>query len=468
MQSTMQLSKHNNSPLRQLRRRGPVTSLFGLGLAILGACSAQTLESEGDQHMRRARFVDALDAYEAAKASGNSSKDLPEKMQEAYFSAKLQEGCEYLFAGKLLQANNVFRELAARFPENPTITKWLEKSERDLSRYLTVVGKDHLGVRNYEKAIECFKKAIDLDPNNAVASASLERTVTILQWRAEKGELLWREGLRSINESSPLQAQSQIQNSLEYVPDRPEAADLLSDLKQQIGELRQRLGRDLEDKGQFKAAEKQYRLAATYGYAPPDVQSAIQRTGDEGKADELVRTSDLALAKNDYARARTALEKARSYTKNTENLTAIDARLFQVAEKQNAYEYKVAQVSEFEGKLEDAIAKFTALDARAPGYRDCRERIDRLGRQLQDSKEAYEDGLKQLEAGNLENARSKFKAAIFLSAINVSARAKLKEVESMIDAKNRPKPAENKTPESVPEKPKEETPASKPSDGGRG
>ena len=249
-----------------------------------------------------------------------------------------------------------------------------------------------------------------------------------------EGELLWREGLRAIHEGYPLIAENNIQNSLEYTPDRADASDMLGDLKQTIADLRQRLAQSLEDKGQYYAAMQQYKLAKNTGSTADTLDSAIQRTTNEAKADECVRKSDLALAKKDFDSAQKFLEDAKSLTRNAENLTAIDAKLFQVREKRVYSDFTAALVLEFEGKLEDAQAQYEAVDAKSPGYRDTRERIDRLKRTIRDATEAYNEGMKKLEAGDYDGARLKFKAAVFLHPFLKDARDELKKAEDKVKA----------------------------------
>lgn len=438
-------SRHDLAPLGAL-------ILPTVGLVLLGAagCASRTAEQSGDELMREAKFGDAIAAYESARREGSASPTLEAKLRDAQLGAQVAEAQRLHFEGKLAKSNQMFREIAAQVPDNPTVAAWLEKSQRDLSRMITQLGKEHLSVREYEQAIEAFKKALDLDPTNTDASSGLERTAKILQWRAEKGELLWREGLRAINEGSPAVAKTSIENSLDYTPDRPEAPEMLDDLRRTLADLRQRLAMSLEEKGQYYAAMQQYRLAQSTGGVDESLETAIQRTAAEAQADECVRRSDVALAKRDFDRAAKYLQDAKGLTKNPENLAAIDAKLFQVEEKRRDADAKAAVLLEFEGKLEEALEAMKALDARAPGYRDLRERMDRLARQIREAKEAAADGMRLQEEGDLENARLKFKAAVFLYPFLGDARARLKHVEEQLRAKAKSGAAPASAPASKP------------------
>jgi tetratricopeptide (TPR) repeat protein len=436
---TAQPSPTRRHPLTPRPTRAP-RALAAAALTLAAACASASFESQGDELMRQTQFADAVVYYEKAIAEGHPSEALELKHREARYAAEMKRGQREHFEGKLVPANTTFRALAAQLPDNAAVQAWLKKSERDLSRKLTQMGKEHLTLREYDAAIQYLKKAIDLDATNEDAATALERAATILEWRAEKGEALWREGLRSWNEGSPLQAEAQIQSSLDYTPDRPEAQDVLADVKTQIAELRQRLATNLEEKGQIYSAREQYKRVRGLGMGGNELDAAIERTDKEVKADEKVRAAEIALAKFDFAKARKLLEEAKGLTMNPENLSAIDARLFQVGEKQNDIEFQRAILSEFEGKFDLAIERLTALDQRTPGYRDVRERLDRIRRQMADSKAAYEEGVKLLGDGKLDDARSKFKAAIFLHPLYRDARDKLKETEAAIKARDR-KPA---------------------------
>jgi hypothetical protein len=56
---------------------------------------------------------------------------------------------------------------------------------------------------------------------------------------------------------------------------------------------------------------------------------------------------------------------------------------------------------------------------------------------MADSKAAYEEGVKLYDEGKLDDARSKFKAAIFLHPLYRDAREKLKVTEAAIKARDR-------------------------------
>lgn len=419
----------------RVRRASRLLSIVGILVAV--GCGATPLEAEGDLYMRQARFADAYDSYKRAQAKGPASEQLQVKLREAYLATELQKAQTDLFAGRLVVANTTLRALAAQMPDNPAVMAWLKKSERDLSRLLSDHGKENLALRNYDAAIRALKKAIDLDPSNDDAADALERAATILEWRAEKGDSLWRDGLKAMAEGNPLQAEAQIRSSLQYTPDRPGAQDVLGDLKLTVAELRQRLASNLEAKGQISAAERQYKIAKSLGLSGEEIQIALDRTSKEVKADEKVRAAEIALTRNDFEKAAGFLKEARDLTIHPENRTAIDARLFQVQERANDADFKQALVAEFEGKFDIALERLRALDERSPGYRDTRERMDRISKQLKDATTAYEEGNKLFEVGELDKARAKFRAAIFLHPLFLDAREKLKEVDAAIRARDR-------------------------------
>lgn len=400
------------------------------------ACKSASYESEGDGAMREARFSDALTAYRLAeKHGGTNDKVLSSKIREAYIATNLQIGREYLFQSDFVRANSVLQQLAAEAPESPKVREWLAKAEQNLSRKLTEDGKERMGVREYESAVKLFEKALQYNPQNTDAKDALERAKGIIKWRAEKGELLWKGGLRAISEGQPEVAESKLSAVGEYTNAHPDADDYLSEVRAVVGDSHYRLAVGLEKKGQWFAALQQYKKAKNLHASPSGMDAAIERVEKEVKADQLYHSGKNAIAQEEFEKARERLQKALSMTQYKDNQIAIEAALALTTEKQNEKEHRNAVDLELEGRLADAISALENLDKRAPAYHDTRERMDRLKRQLNDANSNYKEAVAKFDAGDFLGARAKLKAALFLQPFMPEARAKLKEVEAAIATK---------------------------------
>ncbi|MFN0207312.1 MAG: hypothetical protein ACKVS6_13485 [Planctomycetota bacterium] len=406
----------------------------GAGI-LLFACRASSYESEGDDHMRAAHFSEALASYRMAEASGGKGdKQLSAKLREAYIAAQLEAGSRLLFDSEFEKSYELFRLLAAAEPDNAIVTKWLKKSEDNLSRKLTVDGKEKMGVREYEPAVKLFERALKYNPDNSDAAEALVRAKTIIKWRADKGELLWKAGMRAISDGQPAIAAANLSAVGDYTHAHPEANEYVSEVRTLVGDQHFGIATNLEKDGQFFAALRQYNKSKTMRATPAGIDDAIARVKDEVRADQLYYSAKGALARQEFDKASDRLQKALELTDRPENIIAIEAKIAEVNEGRNEYEYKTAVDIEQEGRFGDAIVAFTKLDARVPAFNDTRERIDRLTRQIRDSSKNYEEALERLKTNDLLGARSKLKAALFLQPFMAEARAKLKEVEALIAA----------------------------------
>lgn len=406
----------------------------GAGL-LLFACRASSYESEGDNYMRAARFSHALASYRRAEASGGKGDtQLTAKLRQAYIASQVDAGSRQLFNGEFEKSYELFRLLASAEPDNDIVIKWLKKSEVNLSRSLTVEGKDKMGVREYESAVKLFERALKYDPSNNDATEALARAKTIIKWRADKGELLWKSGMRAISDGQPAIAAASLSAVADHTASHPEADDYISEVRTLIGDQHFGMATNLEKDGQFFSALRQYNKAKTMRATPAGIDDAIARLKDEVRADQLYYSAKGALARQEFDKANDRLQKALDLTDRPENKLAIEAKIAEVNESRNEYEYKTSVEIEQEGRFADAIAAFTKLDSRVPAFNDTRERIDRLGRQIRDSSKNYEEALERLNNNDLLGARAKLKAALFLQPFMPEARAKLKEVESQIAA----------------------------------
>lgn len=406
--------------------------------ASIAACKSSSYESEGDQFMRDHQFSAAYEAYRLAEHHGGTGdKTLTAKIREAYLASQVATAQNLIFTGEYVRANEILQQLSAEAPESPTVQFWYRKSEKDLSRKLTEDGKERMGVREYAAAIELFEKALRFDPQNRDAKDTLDRAKTIQKWRAEKGELLWKGGLRAISEGLPEVAESKLSAVEEYTSLHADVGDYLSEVRTVVGDNYYRMASSLEKDGQWFAALEQYKKAKTYKASPAGIDDAIARVEKEVKADQLVNAGKSALARDEFDSARDKLKKAFDMTTAKENRIAIEAALAEVSEKQNATEHQAAVDLELEGKLAESIEAFRRLDQRAPAFNDTRERIDRLTRQLTDAIANYKDGLAKFESGDILGARAKLKAALFLQPFMPEARAKLKEVDAAIAAQKK-------------------------------
>ncbi|MBI3818106.1 MAG: hypothetical protein HY286_05390 [Planctomycetes bacterium] len=412
-----------------------------LGVAILLAsvgCRGASYESDGDEYFRECNFSGAFESYKMAEASGRrGNPTLEAKLKEASVYADLDRGRQLGFQGEYQKSYDLLEQLAARAPENPRVSEWLTKATRSLSRKFTEDGKERMGVREYDQAIQLLEKALRYNPKNQDAIDTLERAKTILKWRTEKGELMWHGGLRAISESQPEMAESKLTAVPNFTDAHNDVDDYISEVRAVVGDNHYRMATGLEKKGQWFAALVEYKKARTLHATPTGIDAAVARMEVEVKADQYYHAGKNSLARDEFEHARDRLTKALDATKNKDNRIAIEAALAQVTEKQNAKEHKDAVNLELEGRLAEAIDALRILDTRSPAYGDTRERIDRLTRQLRDAQGNYKDALAKLDTGDLLGGRAKLKAALFLQPFMPEARAKLKEVDAALAAQKK-------------------------------
>jgi tetratricopeptide (TPR) repeat protein len=408
---------------------------------LLFSCRAASYESEGDEYMRASppRFAEALAAYRMAEASGGrGDKTLMAKIRRAYIDSQIDVGRSMLFMGDLEGSFDLFERLASEVPDHPTVQQWLRKARENYSHRLTTDGKERMGVRDYDAAIKLFERALQYNPTNTDARETLERARTIVKWRAEKGELMWKGGMRAISEGQTEVAESKLSSVENYTDAHPEAGEYVAEVRTLVGDRHFSLATSLEKDGQFFAAKQQYTRARNLKATPAGIDEAIARVSEEVKADQYYHAGIGALNRGDFDLAKARLDKALATTKRPENKTAIEARLAEVEEKRSEAEYKEATDMELEGRFADAIEALKKLDARVPAYRDTREKIDRLSRQTRDAEKNYQEAVAKFEAGDLAGARAKLKAALFLQPFMPQARKMLKEVEAALAAQAKP------------------------------
>lgn len=400
------------------------------------ACRSASYESDGDDFKARGKFREAAEAYRMAGAgTSRASARLNDKYRDSDLSARLEAGRMFLFAGEFTKANEIFNLLAIDAPSSPQVRAWLLKSERNYSRELTRQGKDRMGVREYDQAIQLFEKALRLDPENGDARDTLARAKMIVKWRAEKGELLWRSGLRAINEAQSEVAESKLSGVADLTNAHPNADEYLSEVRTLIGDGHYRLAKGLEESGRWFGALKEYEQARKLKASPAGLEAAIARMEREVKADQILHSAEMALAKEEFAKAREKFDKALSLSGDKETRIAIEASMARLEEARNSAEHKSAIDLELQGDLAGAIDALKTLDSRAPAYNDTRERMDRLKRQLADADSNLKEARAKFDAGDLLGARAKVKAALFLQPFMPDARNLLREIETAISAK---------------------------------
>jgi len=415
--------------------RAPLLST-GLGLLLLlgvGACRSTSFERDGDALMKNAQFSEALAAYRQAEAGGRQDGTLKAKIRDAYVASQIENGRMLLARREFMKAVDIFQDVVSAAPDSGVAHQWLMKAERDYSRKLTEDGKDRLGVREYEDAIQQFEKALKYDPENTDARDSLERAKTILQWRQEKGQAMWKAGLRAAQAGDTYIAKTDVQNALDVPVSPPNSKELLTDLKSTLGNDRAQLATKLEADGQWNAAQRMYRDAKLLKSSAPGVDGAEDRMKLEVKADSHVHAAQMLLAKGEFDAAQRRLGMAKELTKDKENLLAIEARLHEVEEKRAEHDYKEAVNMELEGRVEDSVVALKALDVRHPAYLDVREKIDRLQSQvIAPTKIAYQEAKDALAKEDWMTARARLKTVLFLQPFYGDARALLRSVEARL------------------------------------
>ena len=389
--------------LRSPLRSAPLLLLTGLLWAAAAGCANSSSHfPDAERHTLQADWFQAWAAIQLAREESPGDP----AVEAAYW--RIRTGY-LLWRAQRMVFGNAERDALAELekvltldPEDPIALAWKQKAIEKLANRTAARGEALRRAGDLDAALQAYHEALLHQPGNQLAEEGLAELG--LNWEAHRtaAQQHYLDGLRALAQQFADQAQYHFEMALSLDPTLDVVREPLARVQRQVAQDRLVAARAMIDQGAYEAAR--YVLEALKKDLPDldgvDELAAIAER--ESDAIRLKGEGQLALARGELAVARTAFEKALETSER--QAEQIGELLLLLHERELDASYFGAQDLELQGQLEEALVGFEAIAERSPGYRDARARAQDLQVRIDETKLAYDAGLKAEEGGDAEAA----------------------------------------------------------------
>jgi pentatricopeptide repeat protein len=377
------------SPHHVSARRPRLAPLGLVALALLGACRAGGEERETvDELLDRQAWGEAYReaALRADEAPGDERAAA--ELERARVAYCMAQGRELALSGEVEEALALFEELERQGVAPSAVAQWLTKCRRMLSEERRIEGWELELQGDFSLAAERYRAAVAYWPEDEFARAGLERIEMLAAWRREQRADYYHSGTRELRNFQLPEARRSFEAALKFVPEDPDAARRVAEVRSVQAEERLTLAVQLGEQGFFHAAATELRIAKDLvpDLANIDALLAIAEleisvSDALGDAERLVRrgSTDEAIALIEAQLARTMLQTG-----------TVTESLLQAREQRLEERYEAALTFEREFEFPEAVAAYDELVEIAGGfYADALTRRDTLSTYIDLAAELY-------------------------------------------------------------------------------
>ncbi len=210
---------------------------------------------------------------------------------------KFDEGMAFYREGRLVEAENRFKEVVQLSPYNIKAKFWLKKCRFKLAHEHFVRGRIFYQKREYKEALDQWYSALVLNPRYPHLQEAIQR-VEMQQKNRDMNRKL-EAALSLYGEGQTDEALKILDQILSYEPSNNKVRSLMGQIRSEMANQHVVAGRDLYRQGHFNQAIAQWKRATDYGY---DTESADQLISQA--KDAIVHRKEELKAEEDAVRKR--------------------------------------------------------------------------------------------------------------------------------------------------------------------
>lgn len=359
---------------------------WAAALALLAGCTSP-LEAEADLAFQMGRYTRAHDLYAGLLDEHPGNEDLARKEQVSRLAAWFALGREAVFQDRLALAAAYFRKVLAEIPDHGGGRAWLAKVQSKQADLLVHEAQGQVSRQAFDQARRLAGQALALWPGHEDALHLLAELDGRRARERQLGRFLLAEGLKvnqEMVESANLPVVRHYLKGARVLLGEEFTHDwVLAEVERRMGEqalaqVRESLGRDENASALVEASLTGSLLPEVPGL--DELKALAQR---ELEADALAEQARQLILRGDPEGGRAKMAQAAETSRNRAGL--FKAAQVEVEEARLAREFEEALDREAQGRYEEALARYQAIAAQHPFFRDSEARARELAANLEEA-----------------------------------------------------------------------------------
>ena len=293
--------------------------------------------------------------YQDAQILQNAAIDLKGSPRPLFAEHKLavdkfDEGMDFYRQGRLVEAENRFKEVVQLSPYNIKAKFWLKKCRFKLAHEHFVRGRIFYQKRQYKEALDQWYSALVLNPRYPHLQEAIQR-VEMQQKNRDMNKKL-EAALTLYGEGQTDEALKILDQILSYEPSNAKVRSLMGQIRSEMANQHVVAGRDLYRQGHFNQAIAQWKRATDYGYDTESSDQLIAQAKDAivKRHQELKAEEKAALKRREEAIAAAKKKAEQRKEKKKSVQTASASVSSQTAQGSSTPPLQTAAVSEEDKK----------------------------------------------------------------------------------------------------------------------
>jgi hypothetical protein len=349
---------------------------------VLAACATRTALDDSHYYQRlgdHLRAYQVLDNLRNEQLASNGSVDatLEQEHQRAYLAYLCARAEQNIFEEREERALGDLAELDTIAPGYPGVEALRERALRKRAARLVTEGGEELRRKDYVHALARFEQGRAIDPTSVEAKEGIKAVYEATERMGKRAQEQFLEAVRKLPELRFVEVQWHTTNALHNTPDAEDAKQLQDKARYENAQSAVARAQAAEREAKFGAALIEYREAQRFDPKLPGIDAAIAGMEREVKAAALIDKSQIAMRAARFDIAREQLGEAFELSLMARNDIAKLVR--ETRHMEGDHQYRAARDLEVLGKKAEALAAFEALAKDWPdGLADEHARIEGL------------------------------------------------------------------------------------------
>ncbi len=382
-----------------MNRPAPILLLATAACCLLVGCtgSSSALERSRFQAGDRNYYL-ALVALEDAGGAKSSDPAVVAAWREARLDYLVHDAQRLIFLDREEDALELLAEAAETHPGNPVVAELVTRARTKLAQRATALGDRAMAFAEPSEALNHYQQAVAWVPDHQPALDGIERVRATFAAMHLKAQEHFLQAIRRFPELRWVEVSWHASAALEKDPSRDDAKELRERAARQIAQKTLDRARQAEQEGYYGAALMEYRSARKLDPSLEAIDDRIAHMEKEVEAGGLLAQAMMHSANNRFDKARAMLEEA--FVLTILEKAVVNDALLQNRRREAEVAYQSARDLELQGLKAEALTGYEALDKAWPdGVLDVKARCASVRSEIAEAQKSWAAG-EAAEAAN--------------------------------------------------------------------
>lgn len=362
-----------------------------LPLVLLAACASTSSTNEVRELVRLGDYGRALELAGEWAASEPDEPDAVEAHRMASVAYQLDRARALAFQDRDEEALVELARADAIAPGEPTVDAWIAKESNKLAtRWLDVASDAQAGDRLLE-AEDAYEKVLRYAPGDHRALEGLSRVMLQQNYRAGLSEMYYKEGVRAMRDHWLVGASNRLGYATKYAPDDQQVAERREGVQRELAGDRMAFARQFESQGFYSAARNEYRLVLLLDPTSEEAQAGRERNEREVRAREYLDKAHMQAKRGETEAALISLDQGQALTEK--QMAEFEQARQLVRDAAIEEQYLEAKSLEDDGHFEAAVGGYERILREHGYYKDSIARKQLLDGWIAQAGALYEKSL---------------------------------------------------------------------------